>query len=117
LAGGSGTTLAKSLARPLGIAVNAPTVYFVQYLGGSVNGVPIGGGMTSTIASAQMSPGSIAVDTQDAYWVDSTMTGVVAKCPLSGCSNGPILIATGDLPYAVVSTKRGSTGWTSAAAP
>jgi len=76
-------------------------VYFVQFLGGSVNSVPIGGGMTSTIATAQKSPASVAVDSQHVYWVDSSMTGVVAKCPLTGCSNGPIYIATGDLPYAV----------------
>jgi hypothetical protein len=101
LAGGTTVTLAKDLLKPLGIAVQAPALYFVQYLGGSVNSVPIGGGMTSTIATAQMSPGSVAADSLDVYWVDSRMTGTVARCPRSGCANGPIVIAAGDLPYAV----------------
>ncbi len=70
------TTLASSPA-PFAIAVDATSVYWTTYLGGTVMKVSLDGGTTTLLASGQNSPQDIAVDATSVYW--TTHGGTVMK--------------------------------------
>jgi hypothetical protein len=77
-AGGTPTTLATAQSGPQGIAVDATSVYWTNYTGGTVMKVPIGGGTPTTLATGQTLPHGIAVDATSVYWTSFTdPTGTV----------------------------------------
>jgi len=76
--GGTPTTLTQPAAwenGPIGIAVDAANVYWAEigtnannYSDGAVLSVPVGGGLTTTLAAWQQSPWGIAIDQTSVYW-------------------------------------------------
>jgi hypothetical protein len=84
---------------PIAIAVNPTTptnLYWVDYLAGTVNQMPIGGGTIKTLATGRDHPIAIAVDATTVYWVDygsQPGTGSVSKVSIGGTTITPI--ATG----------------------
>ena len=64
-------------AHPLGIAVDATSVYWTNYEGGTVQKVGLGGGTPVTLASGQATPYDIAVDATSVYWTN--LGGTVMK--------------------------------------
>jgi hypothetical protein len=78
LAGGPATVLAQDQPVTGGIAVHASSVYFTVDPGlsdgtsgnGSVLSVPTTGGATRTLATAQLSPGSLVTDGVSLFWLN-----------------------------------------------
>jgi len=81
--GGVSTTLASGQNVPFGIVVDATTVYWTNYAGGTVMKVPIGGATPTTLASGQNSPYGIAVDATSVFWTTYT-GGAVMSVPTGG---------------------------------
>jgi hypothetical protein len=74
-----------------GIAVDGAHVFWAADLDHpSILAVPIGGGMTTLVASASFDPTAIAVDDRNVYWAES---GGVWRAPKTGGT--PIAVATG----------------------
>jgi sugar lactone lactonase YvrE len=86
LAGGSLTTVASSPDAPIGVAVDAASVYWTT-AGGSVMKAPIGGGAPTVLASGQKSCTRPVVDaaTASVYWGDPD-DGTIMSVPLDGGS-------------------------------
>jgi sugar lactone lactonase YvrE len=103
LDGGSPVTLASGLGQGVlpGMAVDAQNVYWTAPTTATVMKVSTGGGTAFTMASAQVSPGGIAVDSSGVYWVtagdgSTGFNGTVMKVGLDG--GDPVTLASGQ-PY------------------
>jgi hypothetical protein len=81
---------------PTGIAVSGGIVYWGVASPGAILMVPVGGGMTTTLASG-ISPGAMAADATNVYWVDGS--GAIMKVAQSGGT--PVTLATSARPNAI----------------
>jgi hypothetical protein len=69
-------------------AINATIVAWTD-ASGTVKSMPLAGGAATTVASGQVSPSYLAVDSVNAYWITSpgsTTAGGVVQAPLAGGS-------------------------------
>jgi hypothetical protein len=94
---------------PQSIAVNAATVFWSDTAAGTVNAMPIAGGVPVVLAS-QVGPGPLAIDATSVYWLDDG-AGIVAKVPLAGGTVTTLASAQGGPQALVVDTT--SVYWTS----
>jgi hypothetical protein len=80
---GMATVFASKQARPIGIAVDADTVYWTNRDDGTVMKAPKAGGAPVVVAKGQSTPGAIAVDADNVYWINegssTTSNGAVMK--------------------------------------
>jgi hypothetical protein len=82
-AGGTSTTLASDRPRPVAIAVDGISAYWIEGgptcatppCPGTVMKAPVGGGSAVTLASGQRQPSAIAVDSTSVYWVAERTLG------------------------------------------
>jgi hypothetical protein len=72
---GAGTLLAPAI-EALGIAVDGSYVYFSDYYKGTVQSVPLSGGVVTDMATNQARPYMLAVDADYLYWTElGTLSG------------------------------------------
>jgi hypothetical protein len=76
---------------PAFIAIDATSVYWTNFNGGTVMKVSTAGGTPTTLASGQAQPWGIAVDTTNVYWTNWS-GGTVMKVPIG--SGTPTIIAS-----------------------
>jgi len=73
--GGSATpalnTLATGQNKPWDLATDGVTVYWGDQGDGTINAVPITGGLVVHLATGQTTPEGMAVDTTSVYWIDN----------------------------------------------
>jgi hypothetical protein len=93
-----GTPSRLATATSLSLAVGGSNVYFGE--GSSVVSVPVGGGQPATLATADVAPFALAIDSQNLYWTTLGGVGTVVKQPLDG--GAPTTLASGSAPEGVV---------------
>ena len=88
------TKLKKGLGH--GVVVDATHVYYINRDNGSINRVPMLGGISQVLTSGHPNPARPAVDSKHLYWIDSTM-GTVMRVSKSGTPGGakPEVVASG----------------------
>jgi hypothetical protein len=98
IGGGAVTTLVQGMGQqPMGLAIDATNLYWVDDGAGTVMANPLAGGPAVTLASGQTTPSRIAVDRTNVYWTND-VPGTVMKMPIAGGT--PIALATGqNQPY------------------
>jgi hypothetical protein len=89
--------LLQGLETPVAVATDAENVYFTTL--NEVAVVPIGGGVPAALATDQLGPDAIVVDTQRAYWVNagSATNGTVMQGPKSPADGGGLLVLASNL--------------------
>ncbi len=92
--GGEPSALATSQDHPIGIAIDATSVYWTTQLGGTVMRSSLDGATRVTIAAGQNQPGPIAVSADAIYW-ENRGDGTLMRAPIAG--GAPSVLATGSL--------------------
>jgi hypothetical protein len=91
------THLATVAEDEIRIAVNATDVYFVMSKAGTISWVSRSGGAVQLLVSSQPYPDSIALDSNNVYWLNEGLsygTGSVMKLSLTG--GEPVTLATSE---------------------
>jgi hypothetical protein len=78
----------------INLVVGNDTLYWTESAHGTVNSVPTAGGSTTVIATAQKSPGSIAVDATSVFWVNAGDKTIMKRT--LGCGTSAVFIAAGE---------------------
>jgi hypothetical protein len=76
-------TLATGQARPWCMTMDATSVYWTNYDGGTVMRVSLDGAIRTTVASGGSEPYALAVDSQYVYWTDANAS-ILWRSPLDG---------------------------------
>ncbi len=79
------------------LVVSAGTLYWTEEATGKVKSVPTSGGRATTIASAQVRPGALAVDGTSIYWVAGDKDQAIMKRSLAGGSTS-VFVPASNLP-------------------
>ena len=100
----AGVELVPGLTTPVGIAVNAASVFFTDHSGpvdgpGVVEAVSTSGGPVTVLASVPAAPDCLAIDGTNVYWGNQGTNGAtpsVLSMPLAGLPDGgaPTVLAT-----------------------
>jgi hypothetical protein len=94
------TTLASGQSFPSNLAVDATSVYWTNFGGGSVVKVGLAGGMLTTIAQGQFKPSGIGVNGANVYWTNFS-NGTIMTAATSGGGTASTLANTQGEPYAL----------------
>jgi hypothetical protein len=86
-----------------GLAVDAESVYWVEFTGDVVMKAPIAGGSPTTLASGQAGPVAMALDASNVYW-SNLQDSTIMKVPIGGGTPTMVTSATGPRTLAVDSS-------------
>jgi hypothetical protein len=102
---------------PIGLAVDATSVYWADQASGTVMSAPLAGGKAKIVASGQSSPGSIATDSVNLYWANNgngnPYTGAIMTWPLAG--GAAVSLASGEALPAKLAIDGSNVYWVSGA--
>jgi hypothetical protein len=100
VAGGATEIVVDGLVAPVGIALDATTLYFSDGGARTVGKAPLAGGSAATTLATGLAgmPGSIATDSDSVYWASNQTNrtasdGGIAKLSING--GAPVMITTG----------------------
>jgi hypothetical protein len=108
----SPTLMASGQTSPVGIAVDAINVYWVNdSTSGTIMTMPKAGGMVTTLASGQNAPVQLAVDASGVYWTNSGDGSVMRYSFQPGATNPTTLAAAQGITADAIAVDATSVYW------